>query len=141
MLRGGPQHLPSVAIRDDEPGFARQNVERKFRQHGEKQPVREVAVLGPFVVRAEILEARFDLDDPDRAIGRKRYNVRAPTVRQRHLRERRQSVGGEQAHHAATNLARNLGLRASHARRGNRGGLQSVIYRVVLTRHGSAMGN
>src|SRR5205823_3399968 len=60
--------------------FRRYEVARKIRRDGEKEPVAELPVIGPFAVGAKIGERRFDLDDGDLAAAAERHDVGAATV-------------------------------------------------------------
>ena len=81
---------------------------------GEEQPVAGDAVVRPFVVGAEILDRRLDLDDPDRPVGPEPHHVGPPPGRQRQLGHHGETAIAQQPADAAADRAGVLGLAAIH---------------------------
>jgi hypothetical protein len=50
-----------------------------------------VPIIGPFLVHLKILDAGFDLDDPDRAVIAKGHEIGAAVGGQRHFGNARKS--------------------------------------------------
>ncbi len=85
MLRRLAMHMRTVGVRNDQAGLGGENLARQIGREGEEQPVAMGAVLLPLLVGAQILDRRFDLDDPDLAALVQRHQIGAPPGGQRQL--------------------------------------------------------
>ena len=112
VLGGFAHQFGAVGIGEDEAGIGREDVERHGGVGGEEQPVAGDAIVGPFLVDAEILDRRLDLDDPDFAAAPKPDHVRPPAGGQRQLGHHREALGAQQPSDTALH-GRGMGRLAS----------------------------
>ncbi|MGY4347048.1 hypothetical protein ACVWXM_003515 [Bradyrhizobium sp. GM7.3] len=71
----------TIGIRDDQAGILRKDLARQVLREGEEQPVAMRPVFVPFLIGAQILHRRFDLDDPDLAAFVQRDEIGASPPR------------------------------------------------------------
>ncbi len=83
MLGRFAVQMGAIGVGDDQPGIEREDFVGQFPGESEKQPVAMRSVFRPFLVGAQILDRRFDLDDPDIAALVQRHQIGAPPGRQR----------------------------------------------------------
>ncbi len=76
-------------VRHDEAAIPGYQIARETAGNGERQPVAEHPVLGPFAVALEIRYRRFHLDDEENAVTAHAEEIGAASVRKRHLGEAR----------------------------------------------------
>ncbi len=90
-----------IFIRDQKARLGRQNAGGKTWAHGEKEAVAPFEIVLPFMVGAEIGNARLHLDDPDLPFFSERQNVGSPSAFERKLGQRPMPHRLEQPHRAA----------------------------------------
>ena len=83
MLRRFAMHVRAIGIGDNQAGLFRKDFARQILREREEQPVAMRAVFMPFLIGAQILDRRFDLDNPDLATVVQRDQIGAPARRQR----------------------------------------------------------
>ena len=87
----------------DEPRIVRQNGAGKRWIYGKVQLVAVGAILSPFVIGAEIRNARFDLDYEDGAAGGHANDIGTTAIWKRHLTDGGHVMGHKEPHDAARN--------------------------------------
>src|SRR6185437_12067366 len=76
-------------------------LQRKAFGHGEVEPVAPLAIVRPFAVGPEISYRRFYLDDHERAVAPERQDIRASSIGEGYLGERREAALRQRAGYAA----------------------------------------
>ncbi len=99
-----------VGVGEDQPGIGGQDVRRKIRGDGEEQRIAVLAILRPFLVGAEVGNARLDFNNPNLSVAADGQNVGAPAVAERHLAQAFEVQRSQQALCAAQDGARALQL-------------------------------
>src|SRR5882672_7788459 len=117
MLRRFAKKMRAIGVGDDQASILWKKIAAQILREGEEQPVAMGAVVLPFVIGAEILHRRFDLDDPDLAALVQRHQIGAPARRQRQFANAGKSERTQQPRGAARDQQRRLRLTA--VRRGH----------------------
>jgi hypothetical protein len=78
VFRRLAHHRRAEGVRDHEAGVRRKNLARHVERGREKQPVAMQPIIEPLLVGTKVGNRRLDLDDPQFAVGAKRYEIGAP---------------------------------------------------------------
>ena len=77
MLRRLAMQMRTIGVGDDQPGLLWKDLAGQVLRECKEQPVAMSAVILPFVIGAQILHRRLDLDDPDLAALVERHEIGA----------------------------------------------------------------
>jgi hypothetical protein len=91
VLGGLTQDRCAEAVCNNETDIRRKNLARHLERGGEEQPVAMQPVIDPPLVGAQIRDRRFDLDDPNLAVGAERHQIGAPAGWQRQFAHHQKS--------------------------------------------------
>src|SRR5262245_25330922 len=112
MLGRLAQKLAAISVSDDQTRVFRKDICRYVRRGGEIEPVAMQPVVGPFLVDAEILDRRLDLDDPELAVVAQRHQVGAAAGGERQFADAGMAERDQQALRAARDRKRGRRLAA-----------------------------
>lgn len=106
------QHRRAIGIGQNETRIFGHDFGWNMLRNGKKEPITMEPVFGPFLIDSKILDARFDLDDPDGTIIGKGDEIGPPAGSQRHFRHRNEAEARQKASCPPRNHQRGLGLAA-----------------------------